>query len=406
VNALSTLTQKLSSEFGEAHPIIVDGLLGSGFSGDDLDPDMARALEWATSLRHAAVLAVDCPSGLRSDDTSRDRARLAATRTLTFGAKRLCHVAGEAREFCGQVDVHDPGFPPQARAQAKSRLRETRNDALRAIAPWNFLPGHANKYDRGHVLVIGGSPGKTGACWLCGLAALRGGAGWASLAVPPGLAQVRGEAPPPELVFEDLGGKFEKLGDFLQARKVRTVVIGPGATSNPLDRKGWSILASFTQAGGGLVIDAGATHDLAALTDGLSFQRTVVTPHPGEWLRIGGLPKPETLDAILAVAQRTNLTGMTLIHKNATPIFWGLAQDPIVVGSEGTKILARAGSGDVYAGLVAAHLTAGMDAMTSALRTWAVLTHAAQQAAREFGSESVLASDLTIAAGRLMNPQN
>ena len=135
-----------------------------------------------------------------------------------------------------------------------------------------------------------------------------------------------------------------------------------------------------------------------------------MTPHPGEWLRIGGLPQPLDLTAIQAVQGRSGLAGqaklngMTLIHKNATPIFWGQPHEPIFIGSEGTKILSRAGSGDVFAGLVAAHLTAGLDAMTSALRSWAVITEAARCAAQDFGTESVLASDLSVACGRLMNP--
>jgi NAD(P)H-hydrate epimerase len=255
------------------------------------------------------------------------------------------------------------------------------------------------------VLVIGGSPGKTGAPLLAATAALRAGAGWATVAMPPAaLATLRGDVPR-ELTFEDLftGEDLNPLAlaTFLEERRVRAVVCGPGTMGNPLDAETLAVLADFSRDHSGFVVlDAGATHGLAALlAGGLAGdpERWLVTPHPGEWRKLGPEFDFTPLSALgLARARRlAERLGVSLLYKHATPVFVPAhPAAPGFVAAEGSLALARAGSGDLLAGAAGAHGAAGLTSAVSALRSQVLIAWAARLAAERVGEHAVLASDI------------
>jgi NAD(P)H-hydrate repair Nnr-like enzyme with NAD(P)H-hydrate dehydratase domain len=236
------------------------------------------------------------------------------------------------------------------------------------------------------------------------------------------MASLRGDVPR-EIVFESLFTKArdshhtpasgdtveaERLRTYLAKGRVNAVVVGPGCMASPLTRESMLVLQEFSAQGGGVLIDAGACHGIVPLASQvgcLSPDRWVLTPHPGEWVKMGldRAATPETPQGVAEVYTMAKTLGLTLLYKNATPILISGSVKDAPSGSIalfGTRSLARAGSGDVLAGVTAAHLARGMAAEPATLRSQALIGHAADMAARELGEHAVLAQDIIVRLGR------
>ena len=404
--------------FKRAEPIIVDGVLGLGISRS-LDPKglIFAALAEAATLGNRTTIAVDIPSGLDANNGAMQQIPLRADLTVTFGGKKIAHVIAPARDACGEVMVIDIGFPSAAVSSVAAKepppfiVPDGRELILRN--PWADLKRSAHKYDRGHVLVIGGSPGKTGAPLLAAMSALRCGAGWVTVAMPESaLASLRGDVPR-ELVFENLfiGEELNSLAlaKFLTERRVRAVVIGPGCMTSPLTAAVVAELAAFTSAGDNLVVlDAGAVHGALPLLTGadLDSRSWLLTPHPGEWQQLSKTPPPAPLTSAALKDTRViaESIGVTMLYKHATPIVvTGDQKLPAFVLTEGGVALARAGSGDLLAGAAAAHGAIGVSATLSVLRAQTVIAWAARLAADKRGEHAVLAQDILAHIGQVVH---
>src|SRR5690606_2729318 len=123
------------------------------------------------------VIAVDVPSGLDVDNMAQLEVPLAADLTVTFGGLKPCHTVSPARELCGAVRVAPIGFSPEAEEDADgdypAYIVRAAPEAFLGENPWSRLSANAHKFDRGHILVIGGSAGKSGAPIIAAMAALR-----------------------------------------------------------------------------------------------------------------------------------------------------------------------------------------------------------------------------------------
>lgn len=400
-------------------PIIVDGVYGLGFAGPLEDGDATAlafaALSEAGAIPDATVFAVDLPSGLDADSGAPQEIPLPADVTVTFGGKKPAQLLAPARDACGEVILVDIGYPQAALDAATEAHRplimEPDAAELLAVDSWAQLAKSSHKFDRGHVLVIGGSAGKTGAPLIAALASLRAGAGWATVAMPQSaLATLKGDVPK-ELTFEALfdGETLNaiNLERFLEKRQVRAVVIGPGSVTSPLNPEAMAILMDHVaERRGFVVLDAGATHDLAALlqtTGEADPERWLATPHPGEWRRLG--PEfdfePLTPEGVAQASRAAEHLGLALLYKHATPLlFTGNPKTPAFVVAEGTLALARAGSGDVLAGVIGAHGAIGLSTAVAALRGQIQVAWAARLAAEAVGEQAVLARDIVDHLGK------
>lgn len=406
----------LFERFKSQEAIIVDGVFGLGFNGDFEEGSLPyEALKEAASLVDATVVAVDVPSGLDVDQGDKQEVPLPADVTVTFGGKKLAHVLSPARDACGDVINIDIGFPQAAQDAAlgvhRPALVLADPQELIRDDPWSALPRSAHKFDRGHVLIIGGSAGKTGAPILAAMAALRAGAGWATVAMPDSAtATLRGDVPR-EITFEALfdGEKLNAitLAKFLDERNVRSVVAGPGAVLNPLSPEVLAVLADFTGDGEGfVVIDAGATAGLATILANLDAdpEKWILTPHPGEWAKLGAEFdfSPLTAAGLKKANMAAERLGVALLYKHATPLLvTGNPKAPGFVSAEGTLALARAGSGDILSGVIGAHGAQGLTTVPAALRSQVVVAWAAALAADDVGEHAVLASDILAQIGNV-----
>ena len=401
--------QGMLTKFAEQKVFVIDGIAGLGWQGEARGT-VQEIITAVNAMPDAKVLAIDIPSGLATDgDTaspdslplSRSSTAIKADVTLTFGARKAAHVLTASRALCGEVHVADIGFPShcvqEAMNQHPPQLHWVDSEPLMTANPFAALPRTAHKYQRGHVLIIGGSQGKYGAPLLSGLAALRAGAGLVSVALDQ-CDEQQPQGLPLELVYEyffrDGTVDSAELAKFVAARRVQVIVIGPGTVDTVIGDQLWQFLQKYTAEGGFVVIDAAA---VGGVLERKAKQGILLTPHPGEWQRMATAktPHPHTLELCTEVKRIAVAQGLYLVYKSACPLlFTPHAADPAYVCDSGDNSLAKAGSGDVLCGLIAAHLLA-LRAVTPAFFTaYAQLAERAKLLSARQGQDTLLASDL------------
>jgi hydroxyethylthiazole kinase-like uncharacterized protein yjeF len=384
-----------------AADLIVDAVLGTGFKPPIKGLALA-ALDWVKGS-HAPVLAVDLPSGWPADAISAtvDTPVFAADAVITFTAPKPAHVFGQlTRHWDQPIAVALIGSPEGAIVSSLG-LRwggtaHTLTEAPRAAG--------AHKGSFGHLLVVGGSVGKSGAPGMASLAAMRAGAGLVTVAVPaPVLPQVTAIAP--ELMTHPLlatpAGRIaaENLAPELLAELtagITVLAIGPGLGQSPETVKFTTGLLSSTKMPA--VIDADALNILAAkpvLLAKLAKGRTLVlTPHPGEMARLAATSTADVqanrLEMARGFAQRM---GVTLVLKGARTLI-AHPDGGVAVNTSGNPAMAKGGSGDLLTGIVAGLLAQYPDEPARAVEA-AVYLHglAADLAVREADEHTLLATD-------------
>jgi NAD(P)H-hydrate epimerase len=383
--------------------LIVDALLGTGLNQapSGLVGRAIRDLAERPDAHGAPLVAVDIPSGLSSDNGETPWTTLAAALTVTFAAPKYGHVLPPACERVGELVVADIGIPRSLLDKARLWLLESA-DAAAAFPP--RAPG-AHKGTFGHLLVIAGSVGKTGAAVLTGTAALRTGVGLVTVATPaPALAAVAaGRA---ELMTEPLptdatgaleAGAVDRA--LALARDRDAAVIGPGLGQE-------SGVRAFVREFGRrcpvpLLVDADGLNALAAsgrekaATDALRrAEATVVTPHPGEMARLAGSRNSDVQRRRLETAREFAAeTGALVVLKGQRTVV-AHPDGRAAVNPTGNPGMATGGTGDALSGIVGALLARGCDAWMAA--TAGVYLHglAGDQAAAALGQESMMAGDL------------
>jgi NAD(P)H-hydrate epimerase len=380
--------------------VLVDAVLGTGLNAAPRGL-VAHVLADVAARRRGPVVAVDVPSGISADGGRVPGAAIPATLTVTFAALKCGLVIPPASALAGECVVADIGIPSGALAGARLGWTEARD----AGAAWGRRGLDVHKGSFGHVLVIAGSVGKTGAAILSGTGALRAGAGLVTVATPaPALARVaagRAELMTEALPVTRLGGLAARAVvralELSQAR--HAVVLGPGLGQAPATR---AFVRRFVAAcPAPLIIDADALNALAALPEAevrrvLRRRKapTLLTPHPGEMGRLlGWTTKAVQADRLAAARRLSEATGAVVVLKGYRTIV-AEAGGRAAVNPTGNPGLAIGGAGDVLAGAVGALLARGCDAFTAAAA--AVYAHglAADRVAAERGAEGMLAGDV------------
>ena len=385
----------------EGADLIVDAVLGTGLAS--APAGLAAEAIAVILARHEAgvpVVAVDLPSGLSSDTGVVAWPSARATVTVTFGAPKRGHVLPPACDRVGELVVADIGISPESLAQAGPTLflLEDRD----ATAAFPSRRPEAHKGDFGHLLVVAGSVGKTGAAVLAAGAALRCGSGLVTVATPePCLAIVaaaRAEVMTEPLPATRAGGLAEAgLSRLLELAKERdAVVLGPGLGQ---DKETRTLVRAFVRACPvPLVLDADGLNALAAgdvrALDALARTApTVLTPHPGEMGRLVGLSSAEVqrerVETAVALARAT---GAVVVLKGERTLV-AEPEGRAAVMATGNPGMATGGTGDVLAGVIGA-LVARHGALLAATAGAFVHGRAGDFAAREKGQEGMTAGDV------------
>jgi NAD(P)H-hydrate epimerase len=361
--------------------LLVDALLGTGAAG--APSDVIAASIQAINNSGRPVLAIDLPSGINVDNGQVEGLAVKATRTVTFGLPKPGLLIFPGAGFAGELVVKTIGFPRQLLTNDSIEL-----NCLTAYEAGALLPRRepaAHKGTAGHVVIIGGSPGMTGAVALACLGALRAGCGLATAGLRPGLSF-------PEKPLEVMAGLWPELRPKIPG--FSCIVFGPGLTTQEDGREFLAYV--IKQAKIPLVIDADGLNLIAQNEKMMrSFtQPVIITPHPGEMARLTGISVAEIQADRLSVARHyAKEWGLTVILKGARTII-ACPDGQTYINITGNPGMATAGMGDVLAGLIGGLISQGMPVTEAGVAGTYLHGLAGDLAARNLGSPGIIAGDL------------
>lgn len=371
--------------------LIVDGVLGTGL-------ERAVTGRWEAALlaanRHPApVFALDIPSGLHADTGRILGCAIQAEATITFIGLKQGLFTGEGPACCGRIALDDlevPGDVYRAVDAGTHLLRWT--TYAERLAPRSRT---LHKGDCGHLLLVGGDSGFSGAIRMAGEAALRTGAGLVSIATRAEHAALI-SSQRPELMCHGIE-RPEALPPLLA--RADAIAIGPG-----LGQGAWGqgMLRRVLQSDLPLVVDADGLNLLAQEPE--RRDTWILTPHPGEAARLLGCATGEVqTDRFGAVSRLQQRYGGVVLLKGAGTLISSGADKPTGLCCEGNPGMASGGMGDLLTGIVGSLLVQG-EAIETAAGMGACLHGAAADRAARAGERGMLATDLLPAIRGLINP--
>lgn len=370
--------------------LLVDAVLGSGLERD-LEGPFAEVVD-AINQHPAPVLALDIPSGLNADSGRVMGVAVQADLTVTFVGLKSGLFLNEGPDYVGDLCFAGLEIPAACRAQEQAVLQRIDDDTIRTLLAPRKRDAH--KGDFGHVLIVGGGPGMSGAVRLCGEAALRTGAGLVSVATHPShhamIASGR-----PELMCQAV----ESADDLAPLLARATVIaIGPGLGTGEWSQ---SMFAAVMQSDLPMVVDADALN-LLRQSD-VRQPGWILTPHPGEAARLlectTGEVQGDRRGALANIAARY---GGTVVLKGSGSLVTAAA-GPSWLCTAGNPGMAAPGMGDVLTGIIAALRAQGLLAEMAAVA--GVNIHArAGDAAAVSGQRGLLASDVLQELRDWVNP--
>ncbi|MBF0557151.1 MAG: NAD(P)H-hydrate dehydratase [Nitrospirae bacterium] len=381
--------------------VVIDAIFGTGLSRP-VKGDFGEMFSFLNSSG-TPVLAVDIPSGISSDTGEILGSAIMADYTVTFGLPKRGHFLYPGREHSGTLFIEDIGMPVQllgsASIQAGLIGREMVSGLISARRRDSF------KGDYGHVLVVAGSRGRTGAALMCARAALRSGSGLVTLGIPESLtASFEG------LVMEEMllplpddgsGMMSSKALDVVldfAARKIDVIAVGPGIGVSPDTKIIMSELVRRSAVP--MVIDADGLNSLSASVKNAEGVKellakakspVILTPHPGEMARL--IHKPEITDRMETPLSFAGDACIYLVLKGV-PSVVALPEGNIFVNTTGNPGMATAGSGDVLTGIIASLLGQGLNPADASVAGVFIHGMAGDKAAEKTGEYSLIASDI------------
>ena len=372
--------------------LVVDALLGTGFSGAPREP--AAGAIAAIRAQGAPVLACDVPSGVDATTGEVAGQAVIATATATFhGAKIGLHVAPGALH-AGDVEVLDIGIARGAPLPAAAGLIAER---ILGLYPRRRREG--SKFTSGTVVVAGGARGLTGAPTMAALAAQRAGAGYVQAAVPQSaqpvlelrLLEGMSRGLPEADGFHSPAG-VEPLAEL--AERADAVVLGPGlGRADPAREFARHAAAAIDKP---LLVDADGLNAHAGLLESLAGRSapTVLTPHAGELARLLETDSGDVAAHRLARAREAaERSGAVVLLKGDDTIV-AAPGGPLAISAGGTPALATAGTGDVLSGMIGALLAKGLGPLEAAALGALAHVRAGLAAAARHGADHVVAGDV------------
>lgn len=380
----------------QQNDIWVDAILGTGLKSD-VKGYFKEVIQFINRLEQP-VFAVDIPSGLDSDTGAPCGACIRATATATFAFPKIGHLLFPGAEYTGTLHVVDIGIPPQIVEEVKPANRILTPAGIRAELIRRDPNAHKGR--TGHLLVVSGAVGKTGAAALSALSAVRSGAGLVTLAIPRSLNPIAETlvleamtAPLPEYEQGHIGeSAFDRVMELLEGKQC--LAIGPGIGTEPETAR--LVHRLIRKCPVPMVIDADGLNNLAGNTEILKESRVpmILTPHPGEMARLAATTAGEIQkDRIRAAREFAVSHGVHLVLKGARTVI-AHPDGTAFVNPTGNPGMASGGMGDVLTGVIAGLVTQGYS-IESAARVGVYLHGAAADTlSRTIGPFGFLASEV------------
>ncbi len=388
--------ESLLAAFEAAEPhLIVDALLGTGISSD-LSGLYRSAIEMI-NRDPAQVVSVDVPSGVNGSDGRVMGVAVEADLTLSFDTAKIGHASRPGADYVGELRVLEIGIPRASRPADALDCTLIDESTAADLLPSRPQAGHKGSF--GHLGVIAGSTGMTGAAVLCSEAGLRSGAGLVTLACPSRLHAIV-EVKLTEVMTQPLTGNMDHLiaenSSEIEEYSAswEALVVGPGLGQNPQTVNAVRQLVTGCQIP--LVLDADGLNALEGNLDILTKRESpvILTPHPGEFSRLTGLSVAAIEADRFRVARKFAIENNTVLLLKGARTLIAAPDGRVRINSSGNSGLASGGSGDVLSGLIGGLLAQGVDAFDAAsLGAW-LHGAAADLLADEIGCAGITAGDL------------
>jgi len=386
--------------------LIVDALLGTGLSKDVRKP-LSDVISKVNKL-DAPVVSVDIPSGISSDTGQVMGCAVHSKFTVTFGLPKRGHFLYPGAEHIGQLYIEDIGFPGNLLHSDKLGVNLVEKSDLQQLIPQRKKYSHKGTY--GHVLLVAGSKGKTGAALMAARACLRTGAGLVTIGIPETLVNALQSRVTEEMVLPlpDKGNgtlSFEAAESILNFKKATVLAIGPGLSVNKEITGLVSLLVTKSKIP--MIIDADGLNAISEKTALLKRSRApvVLTPHPGEMARLlkqitehrsqitDTMRNQIEQDRIVTAMSFAKRTKAYLVLKGV-PTIIATPEGETFINSTGNPGMATAGTGDVLTGMIAAFLAQGANPGDASVLGVYLHGLAGDMIAEKKGQRSLIASDL------------
>ncbi len=365
-------TVELISDFGkcsfEDDGLILDGLLGTGFKGK-VDPQMSALIAFANGSGKP-IIAIDIPSGLDGSTGEVRGAAIVAQETIALGCFKIGFFLRDGWNHVGKIYLEDFGLPEKYLSKANALARIPCCKALK-MPP---ILRNRHKYQAGYVVGLSGSDIYRGAPKLSGLAALRSGAGIVRIFYPGDI----GSAP-----YSLICQKWDQKSWDQELKRASAIFIGPGIGKN------LKLLKKMEKITVPIVFDADA------IQKGILYpKQSILTPHRGEVLRLFGLAQDLSEEDLLGRCQKwVNRTDCILVLKGAPTWIFSKEKLPILI-HHGDPGMAKAGTGDVLTGVIAALLAQKMNPVNTAILGVTLHASAGEIATKLKTSYGMIAEDL------------
>ena len=388
--------QKVKREL-EKFDLLIDAIFGTGLDAE-VRGYYREVIDHLNTLQKP-IVAIDIPSGLDANTGKPFGTAVRASLTITFGLPKIGHVISPGLDYVGKLKLVDIGLPKKLVEEERIQTYLLENDEIRG---WLSTPRRpdTHKGDYGHLLVIAGSVGKTGAAAMACEAALRIGAGLVTLAIPKSLnaimevklTEVMTE-PLPETPKQTLSLRaFSSILRLCENKKA--VIIGPGIGTF---RETQSLILKLMKTLNlPIILDADGLTALATQPKTLptTNRSLILTPHPGEMAKlIRSTPKDVQEDRISISRNFAQSHHVHLVLKGHRSLI-ATPKGEVFINPTGNPGMASGGTGDVLTGMIGGLICQGFDILPSL--QMAVYLHglAGDEMAQELGEKSLIARDI------------
>ncbi len=394
------------------HLVIVDAILGTGLS-KNVTGTLSEVIILINKSK-IPIISVDISSGISSDNGQVMGEAVKADYTITFGLPKRGHLLYPGAEYTGKLYIEDIGFPEELLRTEKLKIELLMKDYVSTLIPERSRYSH--KGDYGHVLIVAGSRGKTGAALMAARACLRTGAGLVTIGIPESLADIFQSRVTEEmtLILPDKGngtlsgGASNKILDFLN--KIDLLAIGSGiGVSNETEKLMKTLIRDSATP---IVIDADGINSIKGERKIFSKAKAplILTPHPGEMARLL-IQNPEVRsqksegaagfslrdeiekDRINTAISFARETGTYLVLKGV-PTIIAVPDGRAFINSTGNPGMATAGTGDVLTGMISGFLGQAMNPLHACILGVYMHGLAGDVAASEKGQHPLIATDI------------
>lgn len=383
-------------EICPAYALLVDALFGTGLTSE-VHGHYAQAIDWINA-QDAPVVAVDIPSGLDATSGRILGRCVKASLTLTFAQPKIGHLVYPGACCVGDLETIDIGIPSFLLESSAPEQYWVDADEARKLLPQRPVDGHKGTF--GHLLVIAGSPGKSGAAAMTADAAVRTGCGLVTLGCPACIHDILEIklTEPMTVALPHIEGalSLQALEAVLAlCQNKQALALGPGlgqaAETQALVRR------LLRESSLPMVVDADGLNALAGHLEVLrerSTIGTVLTPHPGEMARLAACSVDAVQSDRVGVARAfAQQYGSVLVLKGARTIT-AAPDGRIYINASGHQGMASGGMGDILTGIIGALLAQGLPPSEAAALGVYLHGRAADRLVAQMGLSGLAATDL------------